>query len=588
MRPYDSILVLGGAGLVGYQVCRRALREGLTKKVVVVSLWKGEVAEAVGLLEGEFPGAEIVGRFGNVFARGALADTRADGEAPGFDRRDPAHRRDLLADIYESFDGARESSALVQLIEEFRPSAVVDCINTATAISYQDVPTTAKQLMADMGLRGSGADVSAEALHGDIQNLLVSVEIPQLILHVRLLVEAMTAVGSDIYVKVGTTGTGGMGLNIPYTHGEDKPSPTLMAKTAVAFAHTGLLFLADRTEGGPAFKELKPAAMIGYKAVAVQDIPGYVWEQNGERFQKSRVDARPLFEARTSTLDEPIDTTPDSAPFQRLLDDAGEPRTLRMACVNTGENGWFSHGEFEAITALDQMEIITPEEIGRAVVHELEGRSTGYDVIGSLDASIMGPTFKGGLVRQIALDRITLLEDEGSVPSIALGDLGPPQLSKYLFELYLCRAVFDSLEGAAEGLKAGDAGERLAAVLEARPELRSAIVSGGIPVLLPDGTTFLRGPEIKIPGYDPSVGPRQASAEEVDAWANKGWVDLRAANMTRWAERLEHVLASRRGGSAGASDALAHDTYGRDDFRVGEVVAWVFSNEPEFRGFRIK
>ena len=51
---------------------------------------------------------------------------------------------------------------------------------------------------------------------------------------------------------------------------------------------------------------------------------------------------------------------------------------------------------------------------------------------------------------------------------------------------------------------------------------------------------------------------------------------------------LERVLASRRGGSAGASDALAHDTYGRDDFRIGEVVAWVFSNEPEFRGFRIK
>ena len=588
MRPYDSILVLGGAGLVGYQVCRRALREGLTKKVIVVSLWQGEVAEAVGLLSGEFPDAQVVGRYGNVFARGALADAGTAGNAPGFDRRDPAHRRDLLADIYESFDGARESSALVQVIEEFRPSAVVDCINTATAISYQDVPTTAKQLMADMGLRGSGGAVSPEALHGDIQNLLVSVEIPQLILHVRLLVEAMTAVGSDIYVKVGTTGTGGMGLNIPYTHGEDKPSPTLMAKTAVAFAHTGLLFLADRTEGGPAFKELKPAAMIGYKAVAVQDIPGYVWERRGERFQKSRVDARPLFEARTGTLDEPLDTTPDSAPFQRLLDEGGAPRTLRMACVNTGENGWFSHGEFEAITALDQMEIITPEEISRAVVHELQGRSTGYDVIGSLDASIMGPTFKGGLVRQIALDRILLLESEGSVPSVALGDLGPPQLSKYLFELYLCRAVFENLEGAAAGLRQDDAGQRLASVLEARPGLRSAIVSVGIPVLLPDGRTFLRGPEIKIPGYDPSVGPRRASQEEIDAWATKGWVDLRAANLVRWAERLEHVLASRRGGSAGASDALAHDTYGRDDFRIGEVVAWVFSNEPEFRGFRIK
>lgn len=588
MRPYDSILVLGGAGLVGYQVCRRVLRGSLTSVVVVVSLRRDEVQEAVTLLQEEFPDAQVTGRYGNVFGRGRLADADTEDIEPRIDRHDPERRRELLADIYESFEEARENSALVQLIQEFRPAAVVDCINTATAISYQDVPTAAKQLMADMGLRGTGGEIRTEEFQADVQSLLVSIEIPQIILHVRLLVDALREAGTDIYVKVGTTGTGGMGLNIPYTHGEDKPSPTLMAKTAVAFAHTGLLFLADRTEGGPAFKELKPAAMIGYKAVAVQEMPGTVWKKRGGRFVKQRVRARPLYEARTGSLDEPLDTTPDDGPFQRLLDEAGRSRTLRMACVNTGENGWFSHGEFEAITALDQMEIITPEEIGRAVEHELSGRSTGRDVISGLDATIMGSTFKGGLVRQIALDRIIEIEDEGSVPSVALGDLGPPQLSKYLFELYLMRAEYGSLEDVARGLRSEDAGTRLAAVLEDRPELRSAIVSVGIPVLMPDGRTFLRGPEIKVPGYDPSVGPRTVTEEEVDAYARKGWVDLRLSNLRRWADRLERVLASRRGGSAGASDALAHDTYGRDDFRIGEVVAWVFSNEPGFKGFRIK
>ena len=33
---------------------------------------------------------------------------------------------------------------------------------------------------------------------------------------------------------------------------------------------------------------------------------------------------------------------------------------------------------------------------------------------------------------------------------------------------------------------------------------------------------------------------------------------------------------------------VSHEAYGRDDFRIGEVVAWVFANEPDFRGFRIK
>ncbi len=587
MERFDSVCVLGGAGLVGYQVCRELLRQGVTNEVAVVSLRLGEVERAVARLREEYPSATIVGRYGNVFARGTLADIDGEEREPVRDRTDPKRRRALLADIYEDFDVARAESALCRLVRETRPAAVVDCINTATAISYQDVPSTAKQLMAALGMRG---DVQAtdEQLRADVETMLVSIEIPQLILHVRLLHDALTEVGARAYLKVGTTGTGGMGLNIPYTHGEDKPSPTLMAKTAVAFAHTGLLFLAARTEGGPTYKELKPAAMIGYREVAVREVPGYVWEKQGTRFVKRRAQARPLFQAQTASLTEPLDTTPDPSRYSTREDDSGEARTVRLACVNTGENGWFTHGEFEAITAHSQMEIITPEEIALASVQELTGRSTGRDVVAALDSSILGPTYKGGLLRQVALDRIALLEGEGSVPSVALGDLGPPQLSKYLFELYLMRAAYETLEATAIGLRSADAGQHLEETLKARPDLRDAIVSVGIPILKSDGHTILRGPEIKIPGYDPSVGPRPPEPDEIDAWAQKGWVDLRLDSLHAWADRLDRVVASRRGGSAGGSDSMSPATYGRDDFRVGEVVAWVFANEPGFRGFRIK
>ena len=474
------------------------------------------------------------------------------------------------------------------LVEDLKPDAVVDCINTATAISYQDVPTASKQLMADIGLRGSQGRADNAHLDTDLEGLLASIEIPQLILHVRLLHTALTAVGTQAYLKVGTTGTGGMGLNIPYTHGEDKPSPTLMAKTAVAFAHTGLLFLAARTEGGPVFKELKPAAMIGYREVAVHEVPGHVWEKRGDRFVKRRAPARPLFSAVSASLEDELDTTPDPAAFAVRDDEDGNARTIRLACVNTGENGWFAHGEFEAITALDQMEMITPEEIARCAVQELTGRSTGRDVLAALDSSVLESTYKGGLLRGVALDRIGLLEDIGSVPSVALGDLGPPQLSKYLFELYLIRAAYGQIEATVTGLREDGAGTRLQNLLHDLSDLRDTIVSVGLPILLPDGKTILRGPELKIPGYDPSAAARTVSGEEIDAYAAKGWVDLRAASLQRWASRLERIVASRRGGSAGASDAMTHETYGRDDFRIGEIVAWIFANEPEFRGFRIK
>ncbi|MHC4939856.1 MAG: hypothetical protein ACYTHK_12875 [Planctomycetota bacterium] len=582
MRRFSSVLVLGGAGLVGFQVCRRLLRDGRTNAIHIASLGRGEVQLAVDALREEFPEATVGGQYGDVFARGALADVSEEVEIP---RR---NRRAQLADIYEDYETARRESALCALIRDTKPTAVVDCINTATAISYQNVPTAAKQLMADFGLRGSIDETDREQLQVDVESLLVSIEIPQLILHVRLLHDVLKEVGSEVYLKIGTTGTGGMGLNIPYTHGEDKPSPTLMAKTAVAFAHTGLLGLAARTEGGAVFKELKPAAMIGYRDVQVRDVPGYVWEEKDGRYERRKVKRRPLFAASLASLTEPLDLTPDNSRFEKSIGDGGEPRTLRLACVNTGENGNFAHGEFEAITALSQMEIITPEEIARATVMELCGQSTGRDVLSAIDGALLGPTYKGGLIRQVALDRIGQIDDEGSVPSIAIGDLGPPQLSKYLFELWLIRDVFETLEEAAEQLREAHAAEKLALRLEERQALRDLIVSVGIPILLPDGETILRGPEIKIPGYEPSFKPRVLKDAEIDKHAKKGWVDLRPQHLSAWSQRLELILQSRRGGSAGASDALARETYGRDDFRIGEVVAWVFANDPEFRGFRIK
>jgi len=588
MMRFDSVCVLGGAGLVGYQVCRSLLRDGVTRRIAVVSLGRGEVEHAVAELRAEFPAAEVAGRYGNIFARGRLASLDTPDTPVVHDRRDPDRRRKLLADIYESFEGAREGSALIALMRELAPSAVVDCINTATAISYQDVPTAAKQLLADLGLRGTAGHASPQQLEDDLQALLASIEIPQLVLHVRLLHAALTDAGTEVYLKVGTTGTGGMGLNIPYTHGEDKPSPTLMAKTAVAFAHTGLLFLAARTANGPVFKELKPAAMIGYRSVAVHEVPGYVWEKSGDRFVKRHASARPLFEAQSASLAEPLDTRPDAARFAVRRGDDGAERTLRLACVNTGENGWFAEGEFEAITALHQMEMITPEEIAQVVVQELTGRSTGRDVLAALDSSILAPTYRGGLLRQAAIDRIQQIDSEGSVPSIALGDLGPPQLSKYLFELYLMRELYTSVDATAKGLRAAEAGDRLAAALDERPDLRDTIVSVGIPILLPDGKTFLRGPEVKIPGYDPAVGPRKATAKEIDAWAQKGWVDLRAQSLQRWADRLDRIVASHRARASGASEAISKESYGREDFRIGEIVAWVFANEPEYLGYRIK
>ena len=95
MKRFDSVCVLGGAGLVGYQVCRRLLQENLTDRICVVSLGRGEVQTAVASLREEYPNAEITGRYGNVFARGRLADAATEDVPPVRDREDPEERRGL-------------------------------------------------------------------------------------------------------------------------------------------------------------------------------------------------------------------------------------------------------------------------------------------------------------------------------------------------------------------------------------------------------------------------------------------------------------------------------------------------------------
>ncbi len=410
--------------------------------------------------------------------------------------------------------------------------------------------------------------------------LLISQAIPQLILHVRLLAEAMKKAETRVYVKVGTTGTGGMGMNIPYTHSEDKPSFELLSKTSVAFAHTGLLFLLARTPGAPIIKEIKPGAMIGYKKVEAQMV---------RRRRKGKFVALPFYKSREQRIGDKAELVLDDEEksYEKQRD------KFSIIGLNTGENGFFGLGEFEAITALNQMEFVTAEEVAEYVVNEIVGRSTGKDVITALDGSVVDPTYRGGILRPSAINKI--IESEAKMksgkeylPSIATGQLGPPQLSKLLYESHLIKMIYPTIQ---EILEPADGtvtpevlSSKIAAQIQNHP-IKDLITSLGIPILMPDGVTILRGPFISIPeSVNPNIAIRKPA--DIDAWADQGWVDLRPKNFARWIERFKKMYASQqlffREGSA------EHDrtTYIYKEIRIGEVVAWIFNNE--LNGYRIR
>src|SRR5881296_4028685 len=421
-----TVMILGGSGLVGLAVARRVLAAS-PRRVVLVALFQEEVQAAAVSLEPHRGRAAIAVEWGDVFLPAALAKLGRGAVVASAEHR-AVLLHDLLSELTEDVLGR---SFLAQLLMKYRPDAVVDCINTATAFAYQDVVKSAQELLA---LAGAGTlDRAAVERH------VLLLTTPQLIRHVQILVEALRRAETKAYVKVGTSGTGGMGFNIPYTHSEERPSRTLLAKSAVAGAQSLLLFLLGRTPGAPATVEIKPTATIAWREIGFGPI-----RRKGKPIPL--VDCpTPVALARAFA--------PDAAPWC----DLGKP--LEGVYIDVGENGLFSRDEFETVTALGQMEFITPEEVAEYVALELEGRPTGRDVVAALDGATAGPTYRAGLLRAHALDRLRALERQLKTRTVAYEMLGPPRLTKLLFESYICGQLRSSVRALAES-QAGRSEER--------------------------------------------------------------------------------------------------------------------------------
>lgn len=568
--PLDkTVFILGGAGLVGTQISYQVARDLGPEKIIIASLFQKEVRELARELRKEFPATSFVELWGNIFVRSEFARADRDELLTA-----PARRRALYEDLFGALDGAYERSMLAASVREHRADVLIDCVNTASGISYQDVYTNSIEVrktldfledrIEDRDFKQISADRTQ--IERTFETLLLSQSIPQLIRHTQLIYRAMVEVGTRVYVKVGTTGTGGMGLNIPYTHGEDKPSAKLMSKTAIGFAHTGLMFLMARTPGGPIVKEIKPGAMIAYKKVTYQPL-------------KHHRDNTPLvvYAPRTQRFGGELELSAPSEEFHTL----GE---LEMVGVDTGENGFFARGEFEAVTSINQMEFVTPEEIASNVVLEIKGSNTGVDVIAAIDSAIMVPSYRAGYLRGSAIEAMRRLEHETNSHSIATGELGPPKLTKLLYEAHLLKTKYRTLQAVVEQ-PPEEVSEALSRYLQRNHDLRNTIISIGIPILPPTGDRLIRGPRINVPEYAGQTKLPVTDAD-VDAWAERGWLDLRPANMRRWQDRFRRMLQSAQTIHRQGSAAITMEAYRSEEIRIGEVVGWIFNNEEE--GYRIK
>lgn len=570
----SGLLILGGAGMVGLQVAREAVRELHPKRIVISALTQREVDEAVAVLSAETKDVEFAGAAGDIFIPQSLQ---------GIDRaellRNREHFDELFDEIFSRGMEAYDRSALAQLIETHRPEVIVDCINTATAIAYLDVFTVSERtkLLLDALESREGSIEAAELrpLIQSVRELLIAQGIPQITRHILFLHRALEKSSVRVYVKVGTTGTGGMGINIPYTHSEDKPSAQLLSKSAIGFAHTGLLFLLARTPGSSIVKEVKPGAMIGFKRL-------------GETHVRLRGDRQPayLVAPRDEPLGGALETRQDPAQYGRF-EDRDVPLTIIGA--DTGENGFFSIGEFRAITYPRQMEYVTPEEVARTAILEILGASTGRDVLSAIDGAITEPSYRAGVLREQAIREMERLEKalgDEALPSIAVGHLGPPKLSKLLIEAFLLREVLGDDVGAMLNRRPADILHAIEQYLAANPKVTSLVTTIGIPFLRESGNMLhlTRGSRLNIPPTPADGAAVPLDPARVEFYARTGWVDLRVGNFETWRERLARLAVSRPDIAASGSAAFDLTKYPHDRFIPGDVVGWLLTNEIDEEG----
>ena len=558
----SKILILGGFGLVGSAVTRKLMQHN-PAQIIIASLRKEEAESACKQLIEEFPNVNpnmFVPKWGNLFTRSEWKDIPFSEIINGKERR-VNHIKDIFMDLT---DDMLKRSSLYQLVTEAKADLVVDCMNTATGIAYLDIYNSTINGLKEIDETGALTEDTSEIV-------MASSYIPQLTRHIQIMYKALCDAKTTMYFKIGTTGTGGMGVNIPYTHSEERPSKVLLAKTAVGGAHTLLLYLLARTPGGPIVKEIKPAATIAWKRIAYGEV-----KRHGRSI--------PL-----------VDMTFDNAhnaEGQFVFADANGVKdtgdVFKSVFVDTGENGLFSRGEFEAISSLGQMEMVTPEEIAEYLVYEVRGGNSGHDIIQGLDSTTLEPTYRGGMLRSIALDTVKQMEKENDVDSVAFELLGPPRLSKLLYEGYLIRKIAGSMKKFME-MKPCEMSKLAYDMIQNNDKLRQQMLSIGLVILSPDGKKYIRGRDVKVP-VQRAEKAYELTEENLNRWCTEGWIDLRESSWVEWQDRIKKIMNQAKsilGDATGSRYYYTEKHWGNfEEFDEGKIVGWVF--EFEDNGWRFK
>lgn len=505
MNIKDSTMLFLGAGQVGTEAARQcaALRPNT---LVIHCLTKDEADEAIATLHAKLDGGShrpnLVSSYGNAFWPAKFVGQTVI--APGSDDEEK-----LVSFLYGQLTPKLVTGSLLyQIIEKYRPDFIVDGINTATAVGY-------RQCIYD-AVRNALA--TEDTTRQNILAIARSAPEPQLVRFVQILKAAMQDFRVGRYIKVSTTGLGGMGFNIRYTHGdlgEPGLSTKLLGKISAAGILHQLLWTLRHTPGFN-INLVIPAALIG-------------WEVMGVRPQGSANGTLvPLVDCS------PIDIT--SLDEFHLLDKLADSETfhaegaLQGVAVASGENGDYSWHDMAAITALGQMGCITKEEVAEAVVYTLQGQFR-HCVLTAMDFAQMAESSRAFTVRKKLMEEMRTLVNDSGIPSASFMNLGP-RVAKHLWELEIISRVTHSLNEAAS-MNSAELGKKCEELITRHDLLRRTILTLDLPIVTENHL------------YLPMNGSRPRTLQEVYNLADSRVVDLRQDKLQKWQRDFQAIVQAK-------------------------------------------
>lgn len=535
-----TVLILG-AGQIG-EACALKCISHNPKRIVLHTLTKEEAVQVQNNVKkhlGKRP-IDVQISWGNALVTKELMEVSRE------ELHTPTNQKKVIEYNYSYLsDKLIKTSSLYYIVKKWKPDYIFDGINTATVVGYQDDPYSLPRKIINNKKNQNWTESTKSLLAANI--------IPSIIRFTQALKVSLTDFKVKCYVKVSTTGLGGMGDNLFYTHGDvNEPgmSSGILGKVAAAGVIHQLFWSLSHTPGIN-IKVVVPAALVGWQGVNFGK-----FRSHGRNLPL--VDSTKLTKLKTGE----VFTAEECSKVAPLMD---------MPYVDSGENCAYSLGEMTAITALGQMECVTREEVAQACIEMALG-STRRDLLTAMDVVSLGPSHLGAIQRTIILDSLKCIESEKLVPSIATNNLGPT-VSKHLFELYILLACCNRTISDFSKSKSSELLKDVHKYIIDNQQIRSQIVSLGLPILLEKNQAII-GEYFYVPN------PKENNvidAKNIDLWANSGWVDLREKNIKYWQSIIKNILLELK--ENGRDGLIIEDrnklTLNSSD--IGEILGYAYS-----------